>query len=165
MPNIQQLMNEEIRRITRKEVKAALVPYLKAQAELRKRLADHEKRIKALEKTVAKLLPAEPLQPIATVSGKPVRVTGKRIKQLRSKLGLSQGQLAMLLGVNLHSVNHWELGKTDPQEAQKRKIAAIRDMGKRELAKLMGEKGIVVKVPKASEKQEEKVADGQEKQG
>jgi len=144
MPNIQQIMNEEIRRIARKEVKAALVPYLKAQAELRKRLADHEKRIKALEKTMAKLLPEEPPKPVATVIAKPVRVTSICIKKLRDKLELTQGQLAKLLGVNLHSVNHWELGKTEPQEAQKRKIAVVRDMGRRELRKVLTENDIPI---------------------
>ena len=144
MPNIQQLMNEEIRRLARKETKAALIPYLKAQAELRKRLADHEKRIKTLENAMAKLLPEELSKPVAPAIAKPVSLTSIRIKKLRDKLELTQGQFAKLLGVNLHSVNHWENGKTEPQEAQKRKIAVVRDMGRRELRKVLTEKNISI---------------------
>ena len=148
MPNVQQVLTAEIRRLARKEVKAALAPRLKADAELRKKIAEQEKRITALEKAMAQLLPKrEPTVDVEQPPSEPtVRITKERIKKLRLKLELSQAQFATLLGVNLHSVNHWECGQTSPREAQKRRIAAVRDMGRRELRKLFEEKSVPLPV-------------------
>ena len=145
MPNLQQLLSEEIRRLARKEIRTELMELKTQLTTMRKTIAEQNRRIKALEKIVP--LPVKP-QPSAEVPAevKPVRITAARIKKLRDKLGFSQGKFAALLGVNLNSVRYWESGKIEPREAQKRKIATIRDMGKRELAKLMAEKNIVIKL-------------------
>ena len=115
MPNIQQLLSEELRRQARKEVRTELVELKTQLTTMRKTIAEQNRRIKALEKIVP--LPVKP-QPSAEVPAE----------------------------VKLNSVRYWESGKIEPREAQKRKIATIRDMGKRELAKLMAEKNIVIKL-------------------
>ena len=83
--------------------------------------------------------PKTELQP---ATDRQVRITAESIAKLRRKLGLTQMQLAALLEVSNFSVSHWELGKTAPREAYKCKIAALRDMGKRELKCLLKEKNI-----------------------
>ncbi len=94
-----------------------------------------EKRIPA---AVAPKLKTESLP----ATNRKVRISTESIIKLRRKLGLTQAQLATLLGVSNFSVSHWELGKTSPRDAFKGKIAALRDMGKRELKRLLKEKGI-----------------------
>ena len=118
---------------------------------MRKSITEQSCRIKALEGVVP--APAKSVQPPVNppTAEKPVRVTAGRIKKLRMKLCLSQRNFAVLLGVTPNSIYYWESGKIEPKEPQKRKIAAIRDAGKRELAKLMAEKNIVIKL-KAREK-------------
>ena len=49
----------------------------------------------------------------------------KIIKNLRSKLVLSQQEFAELLGVSFTSVNRWENGKHEPTIKVKRKIAKL----------------------------------------
>lgn len=148
MANIQQLLNDEIRRLARKETSGALKD-LKAQlVELRKTVADLNRRLKALEKNTVSVVEndeacAVPEEIKETV--KAVRVTAQRITKWRTALGVNKSQYAELLGVNLLSVLRWESGKSTPREEQKRRIVALRDMGKRELAKLMAEKNITVK--------------------
>lgn len=148
MANIQQLLNDEIRRLARKETSGALKD-LKAQlVELRKTVADLNRRLKALEKNTFPAVEivnecAESVEIKETV--KAVRVTPQRITKWRTALGVNKSQYAELLGVNLLSVLRWESGKSTPREEQKRRIVALRDMGKRELAKLMAEKNITVK--------------------
>ena len=148
MANIQQLLNDEIRRLARKETSGALKD-LKAQlVELRKTVADLNRRLKALEKNASPVLEivdecADSVEIKETV--KAVRVTPQRITKWRTALGVNKSQYAELLGVNLLSVLRWESGKSTPREEQKRRIVALRDMGKRELAKLMAEKNITVK--------------------
>lgn len=144
MANIQQLLNEEIRRLARKEV-IAVEKELKSQlVELRKTVSELKNRIKTLEKANASLQAAVPptVEEPAEELQKSVRVTPERIKQWREKLGLKRAQYAKLLDVSPLSVTHWESGSTVPREAQKRRIAELRDLGKRELKKLCMEKGI-----------------------
>lgn len=49
----------------------------------------------------------------------------KIIKNLRSKLVLSQQEFAELLGVSFTSVNRWENGKHEPTIKVKRKILQL----------------------------------------
>lgn len=49
----------------------------------------------------------------------------KVIKELRSKMTLSQVEFAQLLGVSFASVNRWETGKHKPTIKIKRKIKAL----------------------------------------
>src|SRR5215208_6630694 len=47
------------------------------------------------------------------------------LRALRSKLSLSQEQLAARLGVSLPTVNRWESGKAKPQRAQREAIERL----------------------------------------
>ena len=148
MSDIRKVMNEEIRRLARKEIKTAIVPILAANAALKKRISEQEKRIKSLE-SCAVSAPVQAAAPApAKAEGtreKQIRLTPARIRKIRMKLAISQALFAKILGVNTQSVNFWENGKTSPRLALKKQIAAIRDMGRRELAKFLAEKGITVK--------------------
>lgn len=56
------------------------------------------------------------------------RLSKERIVRVREKLGISQIQLGMLLGVDTFVIQNWEAGKTAPAIDQKRQIAFIRDL-------------------------------------
>ena len=145
MANFQQILNDEIRRLARKETSGTLKE-LKAQlVELRRVTAELNRRLKALENAAPKVEVVQGECAVQEENPKSVRVTAERITKWRSALGLNKSQYAELLGVNLLSVLRWESGKSVPREEQKRRIVAIRDMGKRELAKLMAEKNISLK--------------------
>lgn len=167
MSDIRKVMNEEIRRLARKEIKAVVAPLLAAGAVQKKRIAELEKRIKVLEaKPSQKAGQPAIVVPEAQEGGKEkqIRLTAARIRKVRTKLSISQEQFAKILGVNTQSVNFWENGKTSPRLILKKQIAAIRDMGKREIAKILTEKGIVVKkAKKAIRKALQKTVTGKQK--
>lgn len=144
MPSIQQTLCDEIRRLARKEIKLAFTP-LKAQiVHLRKRVSELKRRVAELEKGISNESgEAVTSEERPSARAKKVRVSSKRIKKLRDKLGLSQAQFAALLDVSPFSVCHWELGKTVPRDAQKQRIVAIHKLGKRELKKLLIDKKII----------------------
>ena len=147
MANIQQILNDEIRRLARKEV-ITLEKNLKAQlVELRKLVAAQNRRIKDLEKNLA--VPAVAAVPSTTENNsedaKSFRITPERIIKWRKSLGLKRTQYAKLLDVSPLSVAHWEQGKSTPRDAQKKRIAELRDLGKRQLIKLCEEKNIKLK--------------------
>lgn len=56
---------------------------------------------------------------------------------MRAKLGLTQAQMATLLGVSSLSVYKWESGQVEPREKQKAKVLALRGVGKREVVKML----------------------------
>jgi|GEM_PF-605257 len=141
MPDIKSVFASEIRRLAKKEVKTALQPLHALISTLRKTIAAQATKIKALEKRSPAV--PKPEKTILPISDKPVRISPVWIIKLRQKLGLSQSQFAALLDASNFSVSHWENGKAAPREAYKRKIAALRGLGKRELNKLLTEKGIV----------------------
>ena len=153
MANFQQTLNEEIRRLARKETSGVIKELRARLVELRKSHAELNRRLKALEKALpapAAKPAAETAAPEGAAEQKNPRVSPERIIKWRNAIGLNKSQFAALLGVNLLSLIRWESGKSAPRTEMKRRIAAVHAMGKRELAKLMAEKNIAVK--KAKEK-------------
>lgn len=150
MAKLQQIIDEEIRKQARREINRQLRKMREQLTALRKELAENKQRIRQLENGMkpAAVPAGAPLSPLKAGKGiRNVRVTGKRIRKWREKIGCSQTQYAALLGVNVISVSHWESGRTVPRNEQKYKITQLRDMKKKELARLMAEKSVVVKPP------------------
>jgi len=135
MPDLKNALASEIRRLARKEVKAAILPFHSQITALKKVITEQKTAIKALEKRLPK--PSRTATTLTPVTDKAVRLSPARIIRLRQKLGLTQGQFAALLGTSNFSVSHWELGKTTPQSAYKNKIAALRGLGKRQIKQLL----------------------------
>ena len=136
--DIKQALYDEIRRLARKEIKAALTPALETISALKKQVAEQKKQIAALEKRCA-AEPATSALPAAVPADdeKSVRLNAAGILRLRTKLGLTQGEFAKVLGVAMHTVSVWEQGRRVPRRAHKVRICALRGIGKRELKKML----------------------------
>ena len=130
---------EEVRRLARKEVKAAS----ETLAAQQKTIRELTKRIEALEKKQAVPVVPKADKPAETAipakSGK-ARFSPKTIIKFRKKYGLSQKGFAALLGVATFTVSHWELGKNRPRATQVAAISALTKLGKRKVAVLLAEK-------------------------
>jgi DNA-binding transcriptional regulator YiaG len=75
-----------------------------------------------------------------TVAASPgIRFTPKRLTELREKFGITQSQMATLLGVSYLSVHKWEAGSAHPRAAQLGKIAIASKLGKREVLRKLQE--------------------------
>ena len=132
MPDIKQVLNDEIRRLARKEIKNILLPVLKQLSDQKRVIGDLKKQIAALEKRVPEK--AEKAKPeIDAGDSKKLRLNAAGIVKLRNKLGISQGKLAELVGVSTHTVSLWEIGRVSPRASVKAAICALRTIGKREL--------------------------------
>lgn len=139
MPDIKQVLNDEIRRLARKELKAALAPLVKQISEQRKIIADLKKTLARLteEKSAASEKYSEEVS--TQEEPKKLRLTPAGIVKIRTKLKLSQGKLAALLGVSGHTVSLWEVGKVAPRANAKAAICALRGVGKKELKRRLAE--------------------------
>ena len=136
MPDIKAVLSEEIRRLAKKEVKAAVLPLNKIISEQRHAISELKKRIAELEKSCAaskKVAAADAAVSTPAADDKKLRLNAAGIVRVRTKLKLTQNEFAKLLGVSLHTVSFWELGKVAPRAGAKAAICALRTIGKREI--------------------------------
>lgn len=138
MPNITKVFQEEMQRLARKEIKAALSRLNKDNAALKKVAIDHKRRLAILERDNRRLLKdtqkgqKEDVQPGEQEIDK-ARITAKMIRAIRAKLNLSQAEFAALIGVNAQSVYQWEHkeGRLSFRGNTKAVIVAIRKMNRK----------------------------------
>ena len=140
MTNIATVLKTEISRIARKEMRSELQQLKSASAQYRSHIASLRRQIKALEQRINKVGKAtngKAARPASADQGGAevhLRFSAKRLAAQRNRLGLSANSLAALLGVSAQSVYNWETGKSRPRYEQLQAIAAVRKMGKREVA-------------------------------
>jgi DNA-binding transcriptional regulator YiaG len=139
MPNIATVIKSEISRVSRKEVRGETQSLKKSVSQYRTQIAELKRRMKVLEQQVRTLSKVTARAGVsqAEVEAEPatkVRFSAKSLIAQRRRLGLSAAALARLLGVSSLSVYKWESGNTRPRAKQVEAIAALRGMGKRDVA-------------------------------
>jgi DNA-binding transcriptional regulator YiaG len=137
MSNFAAQLKIEISRIAKKETRTQAAVLKKAQATHRAEIADLKRRIASLEAVVRRLgktsaRSTTPAKEEDESQGLRFRADG--FASLRKKFGVSATQMGLLLGVSNQSVYHWETGKSKPRAAQLQAIAAVRKLGKKEVA-------------------------------
>ena len=140
MPNINSVVNDQIRRLARREinvgtkvVRRATVQYRHAIAALKKQVADLTKRLALVERHA----PQEMTAPPEVLEKARFRAMG--VKAHRAKLGLSAKDYGKLVGVSSLTVYHWESGKAKPRsQATTARWLAVRGLGKREAMERLG---------------------------
>ena len=145
MPNILFALKSEISRLARKEAKQVVAPVQKASANYRGLIAGLRKQIVALQNEVAAIRRATPKADKALVGAQEPQgrfwITGKGVKALRMRLGLTQALFGKLAGVSVPTVVNWEGadGKVEiRRKATVARLQAIRKMGKKQAAEIMG---------------------------
>jgi len=130
-------LKSEIARVARKELKDELLALRKAVTAHRSEIAALKRQVKALASAVkagvrTSRAHGHEVSAVPAAASPGIRFSAERFAALRAKLGLTQAQMANLLGVSYLSVHKWEGGKAQPRAAQLQKIAAVMKMGKRE---------------------------------
>src|SRR5664279_2899626 len=140
MPNLSQAIKEEIVRLSRKEVKAAVNPVRKANFTLKLTVAELKRKVSALESANKNLLKAvkPAAKQIAPEELEKARFTAGTIKKLREKLGASQGTFAKFLGVSVNTVNNMEhkAGRLRLRPGTLAGLLAARKLKKRDFQKM-----------------------------
>lgn len=140
MANLAAILKSEVTRLARKELRAETNALKKAVAAQRSELAALKRRIAVLEKSLKALMrlsneavrPVEPKKAEADVGKFRFRASGMATN--RKRLGLSAEDFGLLVGASGQSVYLWERGKTKPRPQALAAIAALRGLGKREVA-------------------------------
>jgi DNA-binding transcriptional regulator YiaG len=153
--NIAQVLKLEISRISKHEAKLLTSTTRSTAIQLKKTTADLKNRLATLEKSNKELI--KQVEFLVTAIPKPVQeaevkgwISGKGVKYLRKKLGLTQEELGKLTGVSLGGVRAWErqAGMLKMRETTKKAIMAIRGIGKVEARKRLDELGETITLDK-----------------
>ncbi len=146
MSNVMNELKAEISRLARKEVHQALAPVRKIGASQRSLIAGLRRQVGALQKelkALGKAVPAGAGAASDSEAAGPFRITGKGVKALRKRLGLTQGNLGRLAGVSGPAVVNWEkhAGRLRLRKATAGKLQEIRGLKKRDVAARLGQGG------------------------
>lgn len=142
MGKIETTLKAEISRLARRETRGMMAKQVVDLRRLRQRVAAMERELRALkaarahERTTTKIKVAT--ESVAGEQAPTVRLSPRLIRSIRSRLGISQANLAKLVGVSAVAVGSWESGKSKPRSASKARIAALRGLGRREVRRLLG---------------------------
>ena len=140
MPNIANVLREEIIRLARKELRGESAALKKASAQYRSDIAGLKRQVRELERQVVRLSKGVATQrPSPPEENAPVKVRfgAKGFAAQRRRLGLSASELGFLLNCSDQSVYKWEQGKARPRASQMPAIAALRQLSKSQAAKVL----------------------------
>ncbi|MGC4395702.1 helix-turn-helix domain-containing protein [Hydrogenophaga crocea] len=144
MPNLAQTLKQEISRIARKEVREDISGLRKTVTAHRSEIASLKRTIKELgaqlrlaQKAVKRAAPAPVEQKAAGRPGRKPVFNADRLKAKRQALGMSQAQMAQLLGISSLSLWKWESGQVTPRTSMLERYFVAMNLGKREAWKVI----------------------------
>ena len=147
MPNLMKELKSEIVRLARKEIKREMFPARRLTAAHRALIAGLRRQVDAMQKELLALRKAVP-GPGAAIQAKEAPagrfwISGKGVKALRKRMGLTQAQFGKLVGVSVPTVVNWEgtQGKVNLRKAAAGKLQGLRGIGKRQAAAMLGTSG------------------------
>jgi len=144
MGKVESTIRFEITRLAKREVRKISIPLSRDVRMLKGMMSHVRKTVQALERLTAKQqarLGKEEIRLEATPEElKMSRFSPRLFRSLRKRLGISQKELATLVGVTVGAVHQWESGKFEPREEKKGVIVALRKLGRREVQDLLEKK-------------------------
>lgn len=152
MSTIANALKSEIARVARKELKDEIAALRKLTTTHRSEIAALKRDIKALHgavKSIQKNVNRPPVAPkgpqedipVAKRRGQAAAFSAEGLAAYRAQLGLSQAQMARVIGASALSVYKWESGKVTPRAAQQEQILAALKLGKRAIKAKLQEQG------------------------
>lgn len=139
MPNLTKVLHDEIRRLSRKEIrtylnstKQAVARHRSEIAALKKKVQEQQRQIDFLQSREGQRMATSPLTE-KEMGG--IRFSPRSVRSHRKRLRLSAEEYAKLVGVSMQTIYHWEQGKSRPRKSQLAALVTVRGMGRREALK------------------------------
>lgn len=136
-------LKREIARVARKELKTELAAMRKSIvshrseiAALKKQLKEQHSMMRQLVKMANRAGAAAPAVAPAEDTAPAGEFNREAFLERRKELGLTQVQMAKVIGVSALSITRWESGKASPRAAQRASIEEARKLGKRRIMEL-----------------------------
>jgi DNA-binding transcriptional regulator YiaG len=144
MGKMEQTLKSEITRLAKKEVRANCLPLARDVRRLKRTVSALRKTVVALSRLGTELQAERQAQraklAVAPEEAQTARLSPGLIKKLRARLGITQGDLATLVGVSSSAVGSWEYGNAKPEGHNREALVALRKLGKREVRGILAAK-------------------------
>ena len=144
MGKLQATIKSEIERLAKRELHTVSVPLKRDVRLLKISVSQLRRAVLSLERFASlkqKEFAKQEIQLEATPEEvKRSRLSPRLIKSLRKHLGITQKELAILVGVTVGATHQWEIGKFMPKKEKKAALVALRKLGRGEVKKLLEEK-------------------------
>jgi DNA-binding transcriptional regulator YiaG len=141
MANFARTLQEEIRRLARREIRSETKVSKRLAVQSRRELATLKRTVGDLRRQLAFLTGREKTRLKSTLTApadvKDVRFSAKWLKLHRERLGLSAAAYGKLVGVSGLTIYHWESGKSRPRQAGLAALAGVRMLRKRKALQLL----------------------------
>jgi len=143
---IDEAVRSAVVRTVQRELRSALGPVSKEVRDLQQSVSQLERTVASLKHSVRQA-PAGvggPLPKIEVTEEevRRARMSPELIKKLRARLGITQAELAVLIGVTGPAVAQWEGGTSEPRGANRAIIVGFRKLGRRDVQVLLESKGM-----------------------
>jgi len=154
MGKLEGIIKSEILRLAKREIRKISVPLGKDVRLLKSTVSQLRKTVVGLERFAAQqesqLRKEKVLLEAPPEEVKVSRFSPRLIRSLRKHLGITQKELAILAEVTVGAIHQWESGIFVPRAQKKSVLVALRKLGRREVRRLLEEKGAKVQEKKVS---------------
>jgi DNA-binding transcriptional regulator YiaG len=154
MGKLESTIKIEIVRLARRELRKVVVPLGRDVRALKVTASQLRKTVSALERFAARrdseLMSEKVKLQTSPEEMQKSRFSPRLIRRLRQRLGITQKELATLSGVTVGAIFQWEKGIFDPRDENKGVLVALRKLGRRDVKKLLEEKGREMAAKKAA---------------
>jgi DNA-binding transcriptional regulator YiaG len=140
MPNIAQVLKEEIARVSRKQSRAEVATLKRAVARHRSEIAALKRRLAELNGRLSAAQRGKATSPDAAAvanESSAARFSAKGLASHRKRLGLSAADLGKMFGVSGQTIYQWEAGRARPRTKHMPAVAALRKLGRRQAASVL----------------------------
>lgn len=141
MAKIETAIRDAIARGARKQVRGVAVPLRREVRRLREAVRALRAGLAAVQAAAAqwrRLAGARAWQAeVSERESEAARLSPRLIRKLRTRLGLSQVQVARLVGVSATAVVQWERGRSAPAGPNRRTLVGLRRLGRRDARQLL----------------------------
>ena len=148
MGKVEDAVRSEIMRLVRRELRSVVLPLGRDVRQLKRGLGLVSRSVVRLERVVAaQVREGEERRARLEVpeeEAKRARLSAGLIRKLRTRLRLTQGQLALLVGVSPGAVTQWEIGVISPRGQNRAALVALRGLGRRDVRRMLEKKGRAV---------------------
>jgi DNA-binding transcriptional regulator YiaG len=134
----------EVIRLARKELRQVCVPLARDVRQLKRTVSRLTRTARTLERVAGEwsdqVTVAKSKLQASDDEMKISRLSAGLIRKLRTRLGLSQGELAARVGVSGVAVWSWETGRSKPTGENRSALVAARKLGRREAKQIIARK-------------------------
>ncbi len=143
MGKLEATIKSEIERLSKKEIRRISVPMGRDVRALKSTVAELRKSVSALERLTAqqkKMAKGEIERQATEEELRKSRFSPRLIRNIRTRLGISQKELALLSGVTVGAIHQWESGKFRPKDRKKAVLVGLRKLGRRDVRRMLDER-------------------------